>query len=61
MNSYLKENKLKLNEIVDKKGLLLNLIWIMKTRTRKSNAEIARVLGINKNKMTRLYKKIMEK
>lgn len=61
LNIYLKENNLNLNELLAQKSLLLDLIWIMKSGTRKSNSEIAKVLGINKNKMTRLFRQIMKK
>lgn len=61
LNIYLKENNISLNELLNQKSLLLDLIWIMKSGTRKSNSQIAKVLGINKNKMTRLFRQIMKK
>ena len=61
LNEFLQKNNVELEEIKSKNNLLLELILELKLKTRQTNKKIANLLGIDKNKMTRLYKKLMEK
>lgn len=61
IEEYLNENKISLNIIKKEKNLLINLIEKLKSETNITNKEISKLLDIDKNRLTRMNKKITEK
>lgn len=60
LQEFLNKTQKNLNEIKENDDNLIEIIKELKIRTKKYNKEIAEILGINKNKMTKLYKKIIK-
>lgn len=61
INKYLNENKVSLNIIKKEKNLLIDLIERLKVETDINNKEISKLLEIDKNRLTRMNKKILER
>lgn len=58
---YLKENKVSLNMVKKEKNLLIDLIERLKKETNINHKEISKLLEIDKNRLTRINKKILER
>ena len=60
IDDFIKKNKVSINIIKRENNLLLELIKILKLETRITNKKISEILGINKNKVTKINRKILE-
>ena len=58
---YLKENKVSLNMVKKEKNLLIDLIERLKNETNINHKEISKLLEIDKNRLTRMNRKILER
>ena len=60
IDDFIKKNKVSINIIKKENNLLLELIEVLKLETGITNKRISEILGINKNKVTRINRKILE-
>lgn len=60
IDDFIKKNKVSMNIIKRENNFLLELIKILKLETRITNKKISEILGINKNKVTKINRKILE-
>lgn len=60
IKEYLKENKISVNILRKDNNMLFELIKKLKTETRTLNKEISEYLKIDKNRVTRINRKIIE-
>lgn len=61
INKYLNSNKVSLNMVKKEKNLLIELVEKLKIKTNLKNKEIAELLEIDKNRLTRMNVKILER
>jgi len=59
INNFLIKNKISIDIVKKENNLLLELIELLKIESGITNKKISEILGVNKNRVTRIYRKIM--